>query len=178
MKSSRWSVLRRSALSSALIAVLAFTLPALAGFREVMLPMRDGVNLATNISLPDGDGPWPVVLSRTHPTARTAAEAGPLTAPSVTRMPSTRSVPTRFAYPWKEGERGAIDLAKVRLPVLAINGELDGFHAKTHRLEREVADFTNVMLPGKSHLSAIEPGYIPDQYIEATVAFVEKNDPR
>lgn len=31
----------------------------------VMVPMRDGVNLATNIYLPDGNGPWPVVLTRT-----------------------------------------------------------------------------------------------------------------
>ena len=31
----------------------------------VMVPMRDGVKLATNIYLPDGDGPWPVVLTRT-----------------------------------------------------------------------------------------------------------------
>lgn len=31
----------------------------------VMVPMRDGVNLATNIYLPEGDGPWPVVLTRT-----------------------------------------------------------------------------------------------------------------
>ena len=71
-----------------------------------------------------------------------------------------------------------IDLTKLDVPVLAIYGELDDFHAKTHRLEGEVSDFTNVMLPGKSHLSAIEPGYIPDEHIEATVAFVRKNDPR
>lgn len=31
----------------------------------VMVPMRDGINLATNIYLPEGDGPWPVVLTRT-----------------------------------------------------------------------------------------------------------------
>ncbi|TFH74881.1 CocE/NonD family hydrolase [Gammaproteobacteria bacterium LSUCC0112] len=31
----------------------------------VMVPMRDGVKLATNIYLPDGDGPFPVVLTRT-----------------------------------------------------------------------------------------------------------------
>jgi predicted acyl esterase len=31
-----------------------------------MVPMRDGVRLATNVFVPDeGDGPWPVVLSRT-----------------------------------------------------------------------------------------------------------------
>ncbi|MCH8333390.1 hypothetical protein IIC65_05605, partial [Candidatus Sumerlaeota bacterium] len=81
------------------------------------------------------------------------------------------------AYPWSEGERGAIDLTKITIPVMAINGEFDGFHAKTHRMERELANFTNVMLPGKSHLSAIEPGYIPDLYIEATVKFVNANDP-
>ncbi len=33
--------------------------------QEVMVPMRDGIQLATNLYLPDGDGPWPVVLTRT-----------------------------------------------------------------------------------------------------------------
>ena len=33
--------------------------------QEVMVPMRDGVRLATNIYLPAGEGPWPVVLTRT-----------------------------------------------------------------------------------------------------------------
>lgn len=33
--------------------------------QEVMVPMRDGVRLATNIYLPEGAGPWPVVLTRT-----------------------------------------------------------------------------------------------------------------
>src|SRR5712692_641570 len=32
---------------------------------EQMVAMRDGVKLATNISLPEGRGPWPVVLVRT-----------------------------------------------------------------------------------------------------------------
>lgn len=80
------------------------------------------------------------------------------------------------AYPWAEGERAAIDLQNVTLPVLAINGELDGFVAKTHRMQRELVDFTNVMLPGKAHLSAIEPGYIPDLYVEATVDFISAHD--
>lgn len=31
----------------------------------VMVPMRDGVQLATNIYLPEGEGPWPVILTRT-----------------------------------------------------------------------------------------------------------------
>src|SRR5262252_2584607 len=32
---------------------------------EQMVPMRDGVKLGTNIYLPEGQGPWPVVLQRT-----------------------------------------------------------------------------------------------------------------
>jgi predicted acyl esterase len=32
---------------------------------EVMVLMRDGVRLATTVYLPSGDGPWPVVMSRT-----------------------------------------------------------------------------------------------------------------
>ncbi len=53
------------------IAAVAFLLGAclsasvLAESREIMVPMRDGVQLATNVFLPPGDGPWPVVLTRT-----------------------------------------------------------------------------------------------------------------
>ncbi|MFP6583867.1 MAG: CocE/NonD family hydrolase [Candidatus Hydrogenedentota bacterium] len=32
---------------------------------HLIVPMRDGVMLGTNIYLPEGDGPWPVVLTRT-----------------------------------------------------------------------------------------------------------------
>lgn len=32
---------------------------------EAMAPMRDGVKLATTVYIPDGEGPWPVVLIRT-----------------------------------------------------------------------------------------------------------------
>ncbi len=65
MKISKLSQLARLTLALALIWGLAFALPALAEFKEVMVPMRDGVHLATNISLPDGDGPWEVILTRT-----------------------------------------------------------------------------------------------------------------
>ena len=56
----------------ALAWALAVLLPAAAEqaefkgtFREEMVAMRDGVKLATNILLPEGEGPWPVVLQRT-----------------------------------------------------------------------------------------------------------------
>jgi pimeloyl-ACP methyl ester carboxylesterase len=79
-------------------------------------------------------------------------------------------------YPWKEGERGAIDLTKIKIPVLAINGEFDRPNAKTHRMQRELSSFRAVFLPGKSHLTAIMAGYIPPQYIDSLVSFINEND--
>lgn len=81
-------------------------------------------------------------------------------------------------YPWKTGERSKLDLTRIKFPVLAINGEFDSPNAKTHRMQRELANFKNVVLPGKSHLTAIMPGYIPKEYIETFAAFVDSNDPR
>lgn len=69
-----------------------------------------------------------------------------------------------------------IDLRKVSIPVLAINGEYDRPLAKTHRLWRELNDFTNVVLPGKSHLTAIVAGSMPPEYLKATVRFIDAND--
>jgi hypothetical protein len=47
------------------LLVLGASQQALAELQTVMVPMRDGVKLATNVHLPDGVGPWPVVLTRT-----------------------------------------------------------------------------------------------------------------
>lgn len=33
--------------------------------RELLMPLRDGVKLATDVFLPEGKGPWPVILMRT-----------------------------------------------------------------------------------------------------------------
>jgi pimeloyl-ACP methyl ester carboxylesterase len=82
------------------------------------------------------------------------------------------------AYPWKAGERTQIDLTKIKIPVLAINGEFDNPNAKTHRMQRELTNFKSVVLPGKSHLTAIMAGYMPKEYIEALVAFIDANDPK
>ncbi len=71
----------------------------------------------------------------------------------------------------------SIDLTKLDLPIIAINGEFDRPYAKTHRLWREARNFTNVVLPGKGHLSAIMRGFIPQQYIDSMVAFITSNNP-
>jgi pimeloyl-ACP methyl ester carboxylesterase len=82
------------------------------------------------------------------------------------------------AYPWKTGERTKIDLTQIKIPVLAINGEFDSPNTKTHRMQRELAHFQSVVLPGKSHLTAIMAGYIPPEYIASLVAFIDANDRR
>lgn len=71
----------------------------------------------------------------------------------------------------------SIDLAALSFPILAINGEFDRPYTKTHRLWREGRNFTNVVLPGKGHLSAIMRGFIPKEYIDAMVAFITTNNP-
>jgi pimeloyl-ACP methyl ester carboxylesterase len=69
-----------------------------------------------------------------------------------------------------------IELRKVNFPVLAINGEYDRPFTKTHRMWRELNDFTSVVLPGKSHLTAIVAGSMPPEYLNATLRFVNSND--
>jgi pimeloyl-ACP methyl ester carboxylesterase len=70
-----------------------------------------------------------------------------------------------------------IDLAKVTIPVLAINGEFDSPHAKTQRMSRELRNFSNVILPAKNHVGAIAVGGpMPQQYIDSLVDFIDAND--
>ncbi len=69
-----------------------------------------------------------------------------------------------------------LDLTKLDIPMLAINGEFDRPLARTHRLWREARNFTSVVLPGKSHLTAIMVGYIPKEYTESLVKFINAND--
>lgn len=71
-----------------------------------------------------------------------------------------------------------VDLTRIDFPVMAINGEYDRPNARTHRLAREVKDFTNVVLPGKGHLTAMMAGFIPDLYIDTYAAFVARHNPK
>jgi pimeloyl-ACP methyl ester carboxylesterase len=71
-----------------------------------------------------------------------------------------------------------LDLTKLNIPMQAINGEYDRPIAKTHRMWRELNNFTNVVLPGKSHLTAIASGYMPKEYLENVVKFINANDPK
>lgn len=71
-----------------------------------------------------------------------------------------------------------VDLTKITFPVLAINGEFDHPLAKTVRMHRELRNFTNVVLAGKSHVTAIGAGYMPQEYLGNLVKFINANDPK
>jgi pimeloyl-ACP methyl ester carboxylesterase len=94
--------------------------------------------------------------------------------PRAPRPPPSEAAAAALRDAARQGPR--LDLRSVTVPVLAINGEFDGPYAKTHRLWRELRDFTNVVLPGKSHLTAIMPGYMPPEYTRSLVRFVDAND--
>jgi pimeloyl-ACP methyl ester carboxylesterase len=70
-----------------------------------------------------------------------------------------------------------VDLTKLSIPILAVNGAFDNPYRKTHRLWREAQTFQNVILPGKTHLTAIAAGAPPSpQYIEAIAKFIDMYD--
>jgi pimeloyl-ACP methyl ester carboxylesterase len=99
----------------------------------------------------------------TAPTAASTASASPST---TTTTPAGRPVAVL-----------QIDLTKVTIPVLAINGEFDSPHTKTQRMSRELKNFSNVILPAKNHVGAIAVGGpMPQQYIDSLVDFIDAND--
>ena len=72
-----------------------------------------------------------------------------------------------------------VDLTKLSIPILAVNGSYDNPYRKTHRLWREAQTFQNVILPAKTHLTAIAAGAArSEQYIAAIARFIEMYDAR
>ncbi len=69
-----------------------------------------------------------------------------------------------------------IDLRKLNVPILAVNGSFDNPHAKTQRLWREAAVFQNVILEGKTHLTAISSSGAPPLYISSITRFIDAYD--
>lgn len=91
---------------------------------------------------------------------------------AASRGPATASTPAPAAPRPLQ-----IDLSKVTIPVLAINGEYDSPHAKTQRMSRELKNFSNVILPAKNHMGAIAVGGpMPQQYVDTLVDFINAND--
>jgi len=69
-----------------------------------------------------------------------------------------------------------IDLPALTIPILAVNGSFDNPYAKTQRLWREARVFQNVILAGKTHLTAISSNGAPPLYIESITRFIDAYD--
>jgi pimeloyl-ACP methyl ester carboxylesterase len=72
--------------------------------------------------------------------------------------------------------RPVIDLGKLNIPIIIINGEYDRPRAKSVRAAREANDVEIVVLPGKSHLTSIAAGYMPPEYLTRLAAFINTHD--
>lgn len=91
--------------------------------------------------------------------------------------PAAAAAPARTPTAPPASATPAVDLTKLSIPIIAINGAFDSPYSKTHRLWREAGTFQNVILPGKTHLTAIAVGGpMPQQYIDATVKFIDSYD--
>ena len=126
-------------------------------------------------------------MSETNPTYRAEAEAMDDALPKATGadaegMDRFRS---RVAAARPAGSPAAaapapapsVDLTTLDIPILAVNGSFDNPYRKTHRLWREVKTFQNVILPGKTHLTAIAAGAPPSQeYVDAIAKFIDAHD--
>ena len=127
-------------------------------------------------------------MSETNDTYRAAAEAMDDALPKATgadaegmerfrarvaaaRPQGSAAAATRAPVP------PAVDLTKLEIPILAVNGSYDNPYRKTNRLWREARIFQNVILPGKTHLTAIAAGAAPSQdYIDAIAKFIDMYD--
>jgi len=72
--------------------------------------------------------------------------------------------------------RPKLDLSTLNVPIIIINGELDRPRAKSMRAAREANDVEIVVLPGKSHLTAIAAGYMPKEYVNSLAGFIDTHD--
>ena len=71
-----------------------------------------------------------------------------------------------------------LDLGTLDFPIQAINGEFDAPVSKTQRLAREARDFTNVVVPGRSHNTMTTWPFTPKLYVDSLAGFFRAHDPR
>jgi pimeloyl-ACP methyl ester carboxylesterase len=109
---------------------------------------------------------WRKSIASWHSTIATTARA----------ISPFRTVPAASASP-AGATAPSPDLTKLTIPILAINGSFDAPHAKTRRLWREAKTFENVILPGKTHLTAAAIGApMTPLYADALRRFIETFD--
>ena len=96
---------------------------------------------------------------------------------SASRVAAARPAGSPAAATRAPARAGSRSRPSCDIPILAVNGSFDNPYRKTHRLWREVQTFQNVILPGKTHLTAIAAGAAPSQqYIDAIAKFIDMYD--
>jgi pimeloyl-ACP methyl ester carboxylesterase len=115
----------------------------------------------------------------TDAPATPAAAAPAATAPSPAGNPGGVNLTPRADGAPMGAPKGApdanpeVDLTKINFPVLALNGGNDRPISKTHRMWRELRDFTYVVIPGRNHLEACRDPLFGD----ALVRFITSHNP-
>jgi pimeloyl-ACP methyl ester carboxylesterase len=124
------------------------------GIRETDRALREQAE-AMDAALPKPQGSDAAGLARFRSRVATMRPAG--------SAPVSASVPP-------------VDLRSLDIPILAVNGSFDSPYAKTQRLWRETRVFENVILEGKTHLTAIASSGAPPLYIDAMTKFINAYD--
>ena len=104
------------------------------------------------------------------PAAGSAGSPGAAASAAAASAAPTRTAPAG-------GTVSTVDLTTLTIPIIGINGAFDGPYSKTMRFWREAKVFHNVVLPGKTHLTAIAVGGpMPQQYIDEISRFIDAYD--
>jgi pimeloyl-ACP methyl ester carboxylesterase len=96
---------------------------------------------------PEWVGKGPTDPAPASAAARPAGGAGVNLAPRADGAPMSAPRGAPEANP-------EVDLTKIDFPVIAINGSDDRPLSKTHRMWRELENFTYVVIPGRHHMNA------------------------
>lgn len=128
---------------------------------------------ALDEALPKATGADAAAMDRFRSRVSTARTSGAL-APAGGDAPAGRGAAASQA---PAAAPRTVDLTKITVPIIAINGSFDSPYSKTMRLWREVKVFHNVVLPEKTHLTAISSGAaMPKQYIDEIARFIDAYD--
>jgi pimeloyl-ACP methyl ester carboxylesterase len=121
-------------------------------------PVLRAQAVAMDQAMPKPQGPDAAAMDRFRASMASLAPVAAPSSPANTPAPSPH-------------------VATLAVPIIAINGSFDTPHAKTQRLWREAAIFQSVILPDKTHLTAIAIGApMTPLYADALSRFIESFD--
>jgi pimeloyl-ACP methyl ester carboxylesterase len=119
-----------------------------------------------------GKGPTDAPVASTRPTTASSAESPAGNPGRVDLTPRADGAP-RGAPKGAPDANPEVDLTKIDFPVLALNGGHDRPIAKTHRMWRELKDFTYVVVPGRNHMEACRDPLFGDALVKFITAHNE-----